>query len=800
MEIQRRTQRGVNQIYAPIKDAWLTETPEEKVRQEFICHLVNELGYSVDQMEQEITVTNSDRGTGRARADIVIWRSAAAKTDRKKEDVLIVVECKAENIAIRGKDYFQGLNYASWAGADFLITTNNLETRCFTVLKEKLPDELGQELAEIPKAADFENAKKIEALKNATKAFKRDEFANLLHSCHNIIRNNDKLSPEAAFDEISKILFTKIIYERETSLGQKFSLEVFQKDQKHYDENVRPHLRGEDKKTPYVEIIFRKTKDKYSNEKLFADNDTIRIRQASFESIVKELEKYNLSKTSDDVKGIAFERFLGKTFRGELGQFFTPRTVVDYMVELLDPQEGELICDPCSGSGGFLIKAFEYVRSEIEQQINEAKDQIKTQYFDDAFEAANEAEKDRITKKVEQLFAALNEDLNPDNKESRIYHLSNNCIFGTDANPRMARVSKMNMIMHGDGHGGVHHNDGLLNINGIFENRFDVIVTNPPFGARVDKGLKVTEQDRFNPQKVTEWTRKYDNYDKVVREREEQITQQKTLLSLFDIGSQTTLTEVLFVERCLKLLKSGGRLGIVLPEGTLNNFQLQSIRDYFEGKAKILLITSIPQDVFMASGATVKSSLVFLKKFTDEEAEEYNSIVKAVEKEIEKHFLLPYANANKKLTIVKNDYDFASKLVRDLKKAIKSKKTSEIERAKCIEDLKEWEIKKKERNEVLKTARATFKTTIKQIEAEKATAIKQLVKERFDYPVPIAEVEFAGIDSKGAACENQLIPLKEQFTTYRTENQLWQSEALNYAYQVQSEEIVKLLNAVKDGE
>lgn len=57
--------------------------------------------------------------------------------------------------------------------------------------------------------------------------------------------------------------------------------------------------------------------------------------------------------------------------------------------------------------------------------------------------------------------------------------------FGTDANPRMGRTAKMNMIMHGDGHGGVHHNDGLLNVNGIFENRFDVIITNSPFGARV---------------------------------------------------------------------------------------------------------------------------------------------------------------------------------------------------------------------------------------------------------------------------------------------------------------------------
>ena len=102
-------------------------------------------------------------------------------------------------------------------------------------------------------------------------------------------------------------------------------------------------------------------------------NETVRIRENSFEAIVKELEKYNLSTTSDDVKGIAFEQFLGRTFRGELGQFFTPRTVVDFMVDVLDPQEGEVICDPCCGSGGFLIKAFEYVRAQIEANIHRLK-------------------------------------------------------------------------------------------------------------------------------------------------------------------------------------------------------------------------------------------------------------------------------------------------------------------------------------------------------------------------------------------------------------------------------------------
>ena len=183
----------------------------------------------------------------------------------------------------------------------------------------------------------------------------------------------------------------------------------------------------------------------------------MRIKQGSFEAIVKELEKYNLSITSDDVKGIAFEQFLGKTFRGELGQFFTPRTVVDFMNDILDPKEGEVICDPCCGSGGFLIKSFEYVRSQIEEDIQKEKEQIKKKFYDEKYEKLNDKEKAKVDDKVNKLFAKLNNELNKDVENSRLRKLSYDCVFGTDANPRMSRTAKMNMIMHGDGHGGVHH-------------------------------------------------------------------------------------------------------------------------------------------------------------------------------------------------------------------------------------------------------------------------------------------------------------------------------------------------------
>lgn len=722
-----------NQIYSPIRDKWLVLKPEEEVRQRYVCRLVDSYGYGIKQMGEEVKVTNSQRGQGAARADIVIWRNEEDK--RKGKNALIVVECKAENVTIRQADYFQGYNYAAWAGAKFFVTTNLKETRIFKVVEDAMPKKL-EEIADIPSADMVNDDKKIKAMLLQTKAFTRDEFSRLLFKCHNIIRNNDKLSPEAAFDEISKILFIKIRYERTNSGTQIFSKEEFLKQKKMYDA-------VKSKESPdYYQFLFNKTKEDFAKDHLFDENETIKIRENSFEQIVKELQVYNLSTTSDDVKGIAFEQFLGRTFRGELGQFFTPRTIVDFMVSVLDPQEGEYVCDPCCGSGGFLIRAFEYVREHIENEVEVRKEDVKKSLFTDDYSKLPKKEQEKIDQKVIDAFSKMNYELDINNPMGRLRSLSFDCIYGTDANPRMARTAKMNMIMHGDGHGGVHHHDGLLNVNGIWEGRFDVILTNPPFGARIDKELKITEADRFTDiEKIKAYEKRYgkENYDNALKQVNDHINQ--PILDLFQIGKFSGLTEVLFIERCLNLLKPGGRMGIVLPEGVLNNTNLQKVRDFVESKAKILLIVSIPQDVFMAAGATVKPSLLFFKKFTEDEAEEYNRICIQVSHEVE-------AKYDEEMTDI--DVKLAKRgkeaLTKDEKKSLRSRK--------------------------------------KELTVLIENEIKALVKERFDYVIPIAEVQKAGISTTGAKIENELEPLEKEFTEYRKENKLWEKHVRATKYNV----------------
>jgi type I restriction enzyme M protein len=180
----------------------------------------------------------------------------------------------------------------------------------------------------------------------------------------------------------------------------------------------------------------------------------------------------------------------------------------------------------------------------------------------------------------------------------------------------------------------------------------------------------------------------------------------------------------------------GGRMGIVLPEGVLNNTKLQKVRDYVEGRAKIINITSIPQDVFIASGATVKPSLLFFKKFTEEEAKKYKKIKDEATK-----------SANTKLKFEKESLE---------------------------EQLKVRGSGKEEKKEL--------KDKLNQLHQQIEDEIKLEVKTKFDYEIPIVEVEKAGISTTGAPIENELVPVAEEFKKYRIKNKLWKDHFVTVHY------------------
>lgn len=704
-------------IYAPLKDKYLVATPEEKIRQEFICKLVNDYGYSLEQMAQEQKLTTSQRGTGRASADLVVWKTKQQKQQNKT--AFLVVELKADTLKLKVEDCYQGYNYATWSRAKIFAISNGKELQVYKVIEDELPLNL-QPVNDIPKAKDILDSKKLEQALKKTKEFTGNEFAKLLHKCHNIIRNNDKLSPEASFDEISKILFIKIMYERNPKQEA-----IFSKSQFDTLKNAWQLSKGKsEQETSYMQRLFEDVKQEFAEDSIFDDNEKIKIRETSFEAIVKELQIYNLTSTSSDVKGIAFERFLGRTFRGELGQFFTPRTIVDFIVDLLDPKENELICDPCAGSGGFLIKVFETVKEQIDNEYIKLKIKKQKEIFGEELQNIDDKE---LKQKYENFLTETNR-----KQDHRINKLSHKSIFGTDANPRMARVSKMNMIMHGDGHNGIHHHDGLLNVNGIFRNRFDLIVTNPPFGTTLAKTRPTIElDDKYTNEKIIKQHQKEygkDFYNQEMKQVTDNIG--RPIRTLFEVGNTSGATEVLFVERCLDLLKPSGRLGIVLPEGVLNSSNLQKARDLFESKAKIILIVSLPQDVFISSGATVKTSLVFFRKFTQEEEKNYQQIKDKATQEAEQNYKIDIETIEKQLK------------------------------------LKGKEAKNKEQKAKLRQQR-------KEIQIKQKAEIRAQIKNNFDYEISIADIKKAGITTTGAKGESQLPELLTMFSEYRKQKKLW---------------------------
>jgi len=289
----------------------------------------------------------------------------------------------------------------------------------------------------------------------------------------------------------------------------------------------------------------------------------------------------------------------------------------------------------------------------------------------------------------------------------------------------MARTSKMNMIMHGDGHGGVHHHNGFINVNGIFEGRFDIVLTNPPFGANVEPSDVLTEGD------VGVTRDDYERYKKLYgslytsAQARIDAAKGKPIASLFELPkaeTSKTKTEILFIERCLDLLKPGGRLGIVLPEGIFNNPSLAYVREFCEDRAFVRAVVSLPQETFFSSGASVKASLLFVQKFTSEQRAQFESTRSDSIAEVQKKYA---AEIEARTTSLRSEVALAS-------------------------DSRDFARRK--------TAEKALRDYLSAMEAKRSAEVRDLLKQRFDYPVFLYEAEKVGIAATGEPYDNELYP------------------------------------------
>ena len=526
---------------APGKKYKFTD-PEEEVRAKYYVELIERYQYSENQIDLEVTVP---RRTPSDRADIVIFQ------DDAKIKPYIVIECKKDDTS--ELKFEQAIEQAfgncnSLSGHYTGVVAGNTR-RFFNVKDCGAMERLQNVIADIP----------VRDGKVQEWRFKRNdpdwdlqvvgkgELTRVLGKCHDTLWQGGKLAPTDAFDELSKILFIKIRDEKKA-----------RHEGEPYDFQIKT---GETPKSVTNRIKGLYQEAKAHDSEVFTED--VKVDDDVVFAVIGHLQRINLNKTDLDVKGVAFEVFLGDYFKGKMGQYFTPRELVEFIIKMIEPHYEERILDPACGSGGFLLYAMDYIQKEASQYYKEGTPEHHNYWHDFA--------RDRL--------------------------------FGIEVNDAIARVAKMNMILHDDGHSNVIGSDALINFDKLYDQNkgfekesFDIILTNPPFGANIKK----EEKSYLEDYKLGE-------------------------------GKNSQKTEILFLERCFDFLKSGtGKLAIILPDGVLNNSSLQYVRDYIEQHYEILAVVSLPQIAFKYYEAGVKPSILLLRKFSEEEYSLYQASVNQI--------------------------------------------------------------------------------------------------------------------------------------------------------------------------
>jgi type I restriction enzyme M protein len=362
-----------------------------------------------------------------------------------------------------------------------------------------------------------------------------------IRRAHSLIWSGGRRDPLTAFDEWSKLLFAKVIDERTTPTGAPRRFQI-----------------GTNETTATVanriHVLFAQACS--TDTTIFPPGSRINLTDSKVTDVVRTLQSISFTRTDIDSIGKAFEQFFGSIFRGGLGQYFTMRQLARFVVAMLDVSHQDFVLDPTAGSGGFLLESLLQVWHRID--------------------ATFQGQPDALIQRAK-------------------YDFANSQVFGIEIHDVLARICKINLLLHHDGHTNIEANRSCL--DSVFHNarlsppieKFTCIIGNPPFGT------EVTEGD------------------------EEQLGQNR--LSNFHLanGLSQIASEQVIVERSIDLLEAGGRFGLIVPDGLLNNQGDRSncpqTRAFIASRGRILAIVSLPDYAFRRSGAQNKTSILFFEKF-----------------------------------------------------------------------------------------------------------------------------------------------------------------------------------------
>ncbi len=673
--------------------------PEEPVRAEAYLQLIIEYEYPVDRLALEVPVK---MGVDTKSADIIVYN------DNEQKSPFIVVECKKPDVsdAAFSEAVNQGFSYANALSANYVWVTSSLKSEAYDS-KAYYPMERDRNaIADIPRygrsvvrfryTVGGAGGRELEVVEE-------DVLTRIFKQAHDALWAGGKRNPSQAFDELDKLIFCKLWDERiERGDGEPYDFQVYT---------------GE-----APEALLKRVRALYQEGRTIDPEvfqEDIRLTAQELQTVVGYLDRIDLSNTDFDSKGHAFEEFMDSFFRGEFGQYFTPRPIVRFMVDVLPLTNQSKVLDTSCGSGGFLLYALHRIRQEAEEKLN--NNQFRAR-------ASNPPEA--------QAYNHWH-----DFAEKRLY--------GIEVSEMIARTAKMNMIIHDDGHTNVISFDGLQSPariravtknQGFEENQFDFIVTNPPFGSKI-----LTEERRYMEDyelgtKFTDWI------DAKLR---------KTSPTTRDSQS----SEVLFLEQCHRFLKpETGILAIVVPDGILTNSSMQYVRDWLGEKYRILAIISMPQTAFTFRGAGVKSSVLFLQKYSDTKTAQIRQLKEKMQDKLfdqaEFGAEIVSLEEEKKNTLKRGD-DVIQQLDEDLvahllalgndvdpatKRELQRKNQDKIKAHKRTDIYKDWRKQKTQE----------YNERINEVKDSLGTAFAEQVQSELDnYPIFMAVAEDIGYDSTG---------------------------------------------------
>ena len=513
-------------------------TPEERVRQKIVQILHGELGYPKELLAVERTI---NIGRELKRADIIIYNSSRACAENDQGQIYIIGECKAPNISDPDG---QLDSYVCATSAQGSFWTNGDKMNFY---RKNSSDGSIVSWLGIPKYREAWDSigqyKKSDLIVpvDLKLAFRR---------CHNAIYREGIDSEDIALDMV-RILLSKLEDEESASETCEF----------HITPEEFNNQAARDVACERVRTLFERVRDRYPD--VFSPAEKITASNSQLAIVISQLQSYSFMDSSHDVIGTAYETYVASHLKGERGQYFTNRLVVNMMVKMANPSERDIILDPCCGSGGFILTAMNYIFDAIDSSAR--------------------------TPSAKEIL-----------KRNVVHQL-----YGVDISPKLVKIAKANMLIGKDGHGGIEHAnslDQILKLSAKFnekagEGKPTIILTNPPFGSGHELRIKETEiLAQYDVGHVWE-----------IGPDGEVIYSEKLN------SKQGVAPEVLYLEKCLRWVKEGGIVGIVMAKGQLDNREAYAIRKKLLKGAQILAVVNLHEDTFEPFCGS-KASVIFLKK------------------------------------------------------------------------------------------------------------------------------------------------------------------------------------------